>query len=91
MRVDVLTLFPEMFDGPMNTSMMWKARDRGLRIFRGEGAPRKDLPPAEVESILARLDTLCRHQNCDQVIGELLKKFDLVTRLSAWDDCGRAH
>lgn len=30
MRVDVLTLFPEMFDGPMNTSMMWKARDRGL-------------------------------------------------------------
>lgn len=30
MRVDVLTLFPEMFEGPMNTSMMWKARDRGL-------------------------------------------------------------
>lgn len=30
MRVDVLTLFPEMFDGPMSTSMMWKARDRGL-------------------------------------------------------------
>lgn len=30
MRVDVLTLFPEMFDGPMTASMMWKARDRGL-------------------------------------------------------------
>jgi tRNA (guanine37-N1)-methyltransferase len=30
MRVDVLTLFPEMFEGPMSASMMWKARDRGL-------------------------------------------------------------
>jgi tRNA (guanine37-N1)-methyltransferase len=30
MRVDVLTLFPGMFSGPMTESMMWKARDRGL-------------------------------------------------------------
>ncbi|MAS35828.1 MAG: tRNA (guanosine(37)-N1)-methyltransferase TrmD [Anaerolineaceae bacterium] len=30
MRVDVLTLFPGMFAGPMNESMMWKAQDRGL-------------------------------------------------------------
>lgn len=30
MRVDVLTLFPGMFSGPMSESMMWKARDRGL-------------------------------------------------------------
>jgi tRNA (guanine37-N1)-methyltransferase len=30
MRVDVLTLFPGMFNGPMTESMMWKARDRGL-------------------------------------------------------------
>jgi hypothetical protein len=44
-----------------------------------------------LESILARLDTLCRHQNCDEVIAELLKKFDLVTCLSAWDDYGRAQ
>lgn len=29
MRVDILTLFPDMF-APMNESMMWKARDRGL-------------------------------------------------------------
>lgn len=34
MQVDVLTLFPEMFEGPMNTSMMWKARDRGLLDLR---------------------------------------------------------
>lgn len=30
MRIDILTLFPEMFTGPMSTSMLWKARDRGL-------------------------------------------------------------
>lgn len=30
MRVDVLTLFPGMFDGPMGASMMWKARELGL-------------------------------------------------------------
>jgi tRNA (guanine37-N1)-methyltransferase len=34
MRIDVLTLFPDMFDVPMNTSMMWKARDRGVLDFR---------------------------------------------------------
>jgi tRNA (guanine37-N1)-methyltransferase len=30
MRIDILTLFPGMFTGPMSESMMWKARDRGL-------------------------------------------------------------
>lgn len=30
MRIDILTLFPGMFQGPMTESMLWKARDRGL-------------------------------------------------------------
>ena len=30
MRVDVLTLFPQMFAVPMGESMMWKARDRNI-------------------------------------------------------------
>lgn len=34
MRIDVLTLFPGMFQGPMTESMMWKARDRGLLDLR---------------------------------------------------------
>ncbi len=34
MRVDVLTLFPGMFAGTMNESMMWKAQDRGLLDLR---------------------------------------------------------
>lgn len=34
MRIDVLTLFPEMFEGPMNHSMMWKAQEHQLIDFR---------------------------------------------------------
>jgi tRNA (guanine37-N1)-methyltransferase len=34
MRFDVLTLFPEMFAGPLDASMMWKAKDRGLLTFQ---------------------------------------------------------
>lgn len=34
MRIDVLTLFPTMFEGPMTESMLWKARDRGLLDLR---------------------------------------------------------
>lgn len=34
MRIDVFTLFPDMFDGPMTESMLWKARDRGLLDLR---------------------------------------------------------
>jgi tRNA (guanine37-N1)-methyltransferase len=34
MRIDILTLFPGMFTGPMTESMLWKARDRGLLDLR---------------------------------------------------------
>lgn len=34
MRIDILTLFPGMFSGPMTESMLWKARDRGLLDLR---------------------------------------------------------
>ena len=33
MKIDVLSLFPQMFDPIMSESMMWKARDRGLLHF----------------------------------------------------------
>jgi hypothetical protein len=44
-----------------------------------------------LQRILARLDTLCRERDCDQVMSALLKKFDLVTRVSALDDPGPGH
>ncbi len=28
-RIDILTLFPDMFRGPFDMSMMWKAQDKG--------------------------------------------------------------
>ncbi len=34
MKIDALSLFPAMFDSVMNTSMMWKAQERGLLTFR---------------------------------------------------------
>ena len=30
MKIDILTLFPEMFKGPFDTSMIKKAKDEGL-------------------------------------------------------------
>ena len=33
MKIDVLTLFPDMFSAVMSESMMWKARERGLLDF----------------------------------------------------------
>ena len=30
MRIDIITLFPDMFKGPFDMSMIWKAKDRGL-------------------------------------------------------------
>ncbi|MFD2728467.1 tRNA (guanosine(37)-N1)-methyltransferase TrmD [Enterococcus camelliae] len=34
MRIDVLTLFPRMFDGPLGESIIGKARERGLLDIR---------------------------------------------------------
>ena len=34
MKIEVLTLFPDMFSSVMSESMMWKARDRGLLDFQ---------------------------------------------------------
>lgn len=33
-KIQVVTLFPEMFDGVLNNSMMWKAQDRQIVEFR---------------------------------------------------------
>ena len=30
MKIDILTLFPSMFEGPFDTSMLKKAKDAGL-------------------------------------------------------------
>src|SRR6187399_3270853 len=36
--------------------------------------------------IMGQLEQLCEREDACHMMGELLKKFDLVTRLSAWTD-----
>ncbi|MBI4486527.1 MAG: hypothetical protein HY655_11005 [Acidobacteria bacterium] len=40
---------------------------------------------------LGQLEQLCRCDNADEVVGSILKKFDVVTRLSAWSDPKHTH
>jgi len=67
MKIQIITLFPEMFEGVLGSSMLWKASDRGiveysfinLRDF-GLG-PRKavdDTPYGGGDGMLLRVDTL---------------------------------
>jgi tRNA (guanine37-N1)-methyltransferase len=66
-KIQVITLFPEMFPGVLNTSMLWKAQDKGafeisyinLRDF-GNG-PRQqvdDTPYGGGDGMLLKVDTL---------------------------------
>lgn len=34
MKIQIITLFPEMFDGVLNSSMLWKAQKNGLAEFK---------------------------------------------------------
>ena len=69
MRIDVLTLFPQMFAGPMDLSMMWKAQELGLLQLqlhdlrdRGEGRRRQvdDTPCGGGGGMILRADVLVR-------------------------------
>ncbi|MCL4847885.1 MAG: hypothetical protein KJ066_15195 [Acidobacteria bacterium] len=41
--------------------------------------------------IISRLEHLCRQQDADQVVGTVLRKLDVVTRLSSWDEPRHLH
>ena len=44
-----------------------------------------------IERIMANLDVLCQRDDACQMMGELLRKFDLVTKLSAWTEPDHLH
>jgi hypothetical protein len=44
-----------------------------------------DLEQALVK-VIGQLDRLCTTANADEVVGRLLRQFDVVTGLSAWTD-----
>jgi hypothetical protein len=44
-----------------------------------------------IARVLSELEHLCAKDNADQVIGLLLRKFDVVTGLSGWSDPKKFH
>ena len=46
---------------------------------------------AALTRIMGQLETLCTQANADEVVSTLLKKFDVVTGLSAWSDPHHTH
>jgi tRNA (guanine37-N1)-methyltransferase len=69
LRVDVLTLFPEMFVGPFDASIMRRARDAGLLDLRvhqlrayasGRHATVDDYPYGGGPGMLLKPDVVCR-------------------------------
>ena len=46
---------------------------------------------AALTRIMSQLDHLCAKDDADQVVGSLLKKFDVVTGLSGWSDPKHTH
>jgi hypothetical protein len=46
---------------------------------------------AALTRILGQLEQLCCEDNAEEVVSGLLKKFDVVTGLSAWSDPRHSH
>ena len=46
---------------------------------------------AALTKILGQIEQLCSCDNADEVVSSLLKKFDVVTGLSAWSDPKHTH
>jgi hypothetical protein len=46
---------------------------------------------AAITRTLSQLEQLCSRDNADKVVSDLLRKFDVVTNLSAWSDPKKAH
>ena len=59
------------------------------RAYYSEGAI-TDVEAA-LSTIISKLEQLSTQDNAPQLIGSLLKKFDVVTGLSAWSDPKHSH
>lgn len=46
---------------------------------------------AALSKIIGKLDQLSSQENAEQLVSSLLKKFDVVTGLSAWSDPKHTH
>jgi hypothetical protein len=59
------------------------------RAYYSEGAI-TDVETA-LSKIMGQLDTLCTQEDAPQLVSSLLRKFDVVTGLSAWSDPKQTH
>jgi hypothetical protein len=41
--------------------------------------------------VMAELDRICTKADANQVVGHLLRQFDVITGLSAWSDPNHVH
>lgn len=41
--------------------------------------------------VMSQLDRLCTKEDADRVVSQLLRKFDVLTRLSDWSDPRQVH
>jgi hypothetical protein len=41
--------------------------------------------------VMSQLDRLCAKGDADQIVGRLLRQFDVITGLSAWSDPKQVH
>jgi hypothetical protein len=46
---------------------------------------------AAIAKLMTQLEVLCQREDACRMMGELLRKFDLVTKLSAWTDSNQLH
>jgi tRNA (guanine37-N1)-methyltransferase len=67
MKIQIITLFPDMFAGVLGSSMLWKAQDKGIVEYQtvdlrqfglGQRRTVDDTPYGGGDGMLLRVDTL---------------------------------
>ena len=67
MKIQIITLFPDMFTGVLGSSMLWKAQDKGIAEYQtvdlrqfglGQRRTVDDTPYGGGDGMLLRVDTL---------------------------------
>jgi tRNA (guanine37-N1)-methyltransferase len=93
MKIQIITLFPEMFEGVFNTSMLWKAADKGIAEYScinlrdfGNG-PRKtvdDTPYGGGDGMVLMIEPLMKAVEHAKSIDPTAKVLIMTPRGNKW-------